>query len=901
MHRVSALAVVVSVLAVSLFVLPPTAARAYQPVVTKLHGRATTPQVSNEFGTSVAVTERWLLVGEPFHDDVANNAGAAHLYDARTGRYLRKLTAPDGQAFDRFGLSVALSGNLALVGAQFGDGVVVDSGAAYVFNVLTGALVSKLIAPDGVVTDIFGGSVALSGTLALVGANQESNEYGVFAGSAYVFNALTGALVRKLIAPDGTASDRFGESVALSGSRALVGASDADGGGSAYVLDAVTGDLLAKLTALDRAASDNFGWSVALSGNRALVGAFADDDLGSQSGSAYVFDARTGVQLRKLTAPDGAAGGRFGSSVSLSGNRALVGAATGNGVVAGSGAAYVLDVETGALMVKLMATDGAAGEQFGASVALSGNRALVGANLNDDVGNRAGAVYLYREVAAPLPLTSLSQARNFAPGVVEADFRSFGEATINADGEVAFPATMAGPGAGRRLAAAGLWSDVAGSLRLIARGGTDLGTGLLAGALGRPVFNRVDTFVNTGTLAGAGVTRANDLAILRSTAGGVPTVVLREGGTDALLAGGQWGSFPEVVQSHSGSDGDLAAMFQLQPGPGGVGRANDSGVVAANHDGTVLEVFREGAELASNPGVFWGQMLPRVSKSNERMSWIAALTGAGVTAANNQALYRIRPDSVGDEVLVARRGDAAAGGNGALYGTITGAAEDFSGSSIFRATLMGSGVTRANNEGLWRNTGTLVVRKGDEPDPVNEPGVVYSRFLKFWTAGTAQVVFQAALAGPGVNRRNDVALYLWHNGIVQRLLREGDAAQTEDGALISTINRVEVEPVNGEYAVLATLTGNRAANLALYTGGTEYGNVTDKKLARVPGLALRKGTAFGHGPGETVRLLSLLIGNTTDAAGVGAKGGPQAIEDDGNLVMTVLLSNRAVELMKGRP
>jgi hypothetical protein len=900
MNRVSALAVVVSVLAVSSFVLPPTAARAYQPVVTKLHGRATTPQAGNNLGLSVAATESWLLVGERDNSDVASEAGAAHLYDARTGRYLRKLTAPDGTPNAGFGGSVALSGNLALVGAQFGNGAVAGSGAAYVFNVLTGAPVVKLVAPDGANLDIFGCSVALSGTLALVGADADSNEKGNSAGSAYVFNALTGALVRKLTAPDGTAFHRFGSSVALSGNRALVGARFGDGAvagsGVAYVLDAVTGELVAKLAASDGAASDLFGTSVALSGNRALVGAPGESDLGNQSGSAFVFDARIqGTELRKLTAPDGEEFDNFGHSVALSGNRALVGA-WGNDD-GSRGSAYVLDAGTGGLVVKLMAPDRALLDFFGHSVALSGNRALVGMPGDDDLGNSAGAAYLFREVAAPLPLTSLSQARNFAPGLVDTEFRAFGEAVMNADGEVAFPATLMGPGAGRGAAAAGLWSDVAGSLGLIARGGTDLGGGLLAGALGRPVFNRGADFLTTGTLSGAGVSRANDLAILRSTAGGLPTVVLREGGTDAALQGGQWGAFHQVVQSHMGPEGDLGVAFAMKLGPGGVDRFSDSGVLLGNHDGTVLGAFLEDFPLGSVPDVFWGQVAPRVSKTGGLLVWSAALTGA-VTPADSAGVFMKVP-TIQLPIVVARKGAPAPGTAAIPFAAFTGEAGTVVDAVIYRATL-GAGATRADNEGLW-GFGTLLARKGDQPDAANEPGVVYSRFLKFWPAGPVRVIFQVTLAGTGVRRTNDVALYLWDNGVVQRLLREGDAAQTEDGAVISTINRVDVEPVNGEYAVLASLTGNRAANLALYTGSALFGNNTDKKLARVPGLALRKGTAFQAPSGETTRLLSLLIGNTTDATGAGAKGGPQAINFDGNLVMTVLLSNRAVELMKGKP
>jgi len=132
----------------------------------------------------------------------------------------------------------------------------------------------------------------------------------------------------KLTASDAAVFDVFGISVSISGNTALVGASgDDDRGfrtGSAYLFDITTGNQLAKLTASDATADDRFGKSVAISGNTALVGVSGDDDAGRSSGSAYLFDVTTGNQLAKLTASDAAANDAFGISVSISGNTALV-------------------------------------------------------------------------------------------------------------------------------------------------------------------------------------------------------------------------------------------------------------------------------------------------------------------------------------------------------------------------------------------------------------------------------------------------------------------------------------------------------------------------------------------------------------------------------------------------
>ena len=180
-----------------------------------------------------------------------------------------------------------------------------------------------------------------------------------------------------------------------SGTTALVGSfRDDDNGsssGSAYLFDTTTGSLLQKLTAPDGAADDWFGWSVAVSDTTALVGSFRDDDNGSSSGSAYLFDTTTGSLISKLTAPDGAFGDNFGRSVAVSGTTALVGSYLDDDNALASGSAYLFDTTTGDLISKLTAHDGAAGDIFGYSVAISGTTALVGSLFDDDNGPRSGS------------------------------------------------------------------------------------------------------------------------------------------------------------------------------------------------------------------------------------------------------------------------------------------------------------------------------------------------------------------------------------------------------------------------------------------------------------------------------------------------------------------------------
>src|SRR6185503_19688910 len=193
---------------------------------------------------------------------------------------------------------------------------------------------------------------------------------------------------------DAAAGDLFGDSVAVSGDTAVVGAiGDDDGGtssGSAYVFVRSAGvwSQQQKLTASDALAGDEFGYSVAVSGDTAVVGARSDSDAGTFSGSAYVFVRSAGVwsQQQKLTASDAAAGDFFGFSVAVSGDTAVVGAIFDDDAGSGSGSAYVFVRSAGvwSQQQKLTASDAAASDSFGASVAVSGDTAVVGASFDSD-------------------------------------------------------------------------------------------------------------------------------------------------------------------------------------------------------------------------------------------------------------------------------------------------------------------------------------------------------------------------------------------------------------------------------------------------------------------------------------------------------------------------------------
>jgi hypothetical protein len=360
--------------------------------------------VGDLFGNTVSISGTTTIVGVKQDDDNGSDSGSAYLFDTVTGLQIAKLLPNVGVANAGFGVSVAIDGTTAIVGAWLDTGVAPSTGSAYLFDTVTGLQLAKLLPGDGSFADSFGVSVAISGTTAIVGAYQDDDN-GMTSGSAYVFDTVTGLQIAKLLPSDGSAGDEFGFSVSISGTTAIVGASkDADNGpfsGSAYLFDTVTGLQLAKLLPGDGATSDQFGLSVAISGTTAIVGAQGDDDNGTQSGSAYLFDTVSGLQTAKLLPDDGAFADFFGFSVSISGTTAIGGAYRADDNGGQSGSAYLFDTVTGLQILKLLPSDGATEDNFGISVAISGPTAIVAAFADDDDGTNSGSAYLFSTVPPP--------------------------------------------------------------------------------------------------------------------------------------------------------------------------------------------------------------------------------------------------------------------------------------------------------------------------------------------------------------------------------------------------------------------------------------------------------------------------------------------------------------------
>ncbi len=375
-------------------------------------------QPFDNFG-HVAIDGKRAVVGAYRSDPGGvSSRGAAYVFVQTGGVWKQeaKLIAEDGREGDQFGRAVALQGDMIVVGAplaSLGEGVTFE-GAAYVFARVDGvwSQQQKIVAFDASPDDRFGESISIDGERMIVGSWRDDFGTRQDQGSAYIYSREGGSwgFSAKLVAPDGAAFDEFGQNVTIKGGLALVGAwMDDNAGnsnqGSVHVFSEAGADWfhVAKLIAADGASGDRFGFAVALGRDVALVGApFNDVEGSADQGAVYAF-RRSGAewtQSQKIVASDGIADDRYGFSVAMERDSAVVGAfgADVTGLV-NQGSAYVLSStggnwqETGVLL----ADDGDAGDQFGFKVALCEGIAVVGA-INDDVAANVdqGSAYIFR-------------------------------------------------------------------------------------------------------------------------------------------------------------------------------------------------------------------------------------------------------------------------------------------------------------------------------------------------------------------------------------------------------------------------------------------------------------------------------------------------------------------------
>ena len=409
------------------------------------------PAAYDEFGTGVAISGNTAVIGAPKDDDnSATDSGSVYVFvrSGTTWTEQEKLTGGSGTTSVQLGHSVSISGDFVVAGARYTSDDGTNSGAAYVFR-RTGTSTwhsgTKILASwDAAAGDQFGQSVAIDGDHVIIGAHLDTDN-GRDSGSAYIFHkSLTSDTIDPIITLTGANPDTVDmiptytepgysvDKVASVADNALSNLTTSTAGdywitytatdphgnsGTAdrkVIITDADWDTETKIVASDDAAEDVFGTTVAMDGDYAIVGAPRNDDGGTNSGCAYIF-RRTGANTwdsgYKIVASDDAANDEFGHSVAISGDYAIVGAWFDDDTASGSGSAYIFrrtGTNTWDTGTKIVASGTPrAGDQFGQSVAIDGDFAIVGApgvdsynNIGVKTASNLGAAYVFRRFGA---------------------------------------------------------------------------------------------------------------------------------------------------------------------------------------------------------------------------------------------------------------------------------------------------------------------------------------------------------------------------------------------------------------------------------------------------------------------------------------------------------------------
>ena len=359
---------------------------------------------NDQFGAKVSASGEYVLIGAHRDDDNGESSGSAYVYwPNSTGTWIRfKLVPADGGAGHFFGSDVSIDGNIALVGARNDHTKTAFSGSAYLFERQSSGVwtqLQNLYPSDAEVEDNFGYSVALSGDICVIGATSWAGQAGK---AAYVYERQPNGLWEESarLQPEGLSGDGFGSSVATDGESIVVGVPyDDDLGtnsGSAFVYSqSESGDWaqVAKLLGSGIGSDHHFGRNVEVDGETIMVS-------GNQGnyGHVYVFE-RSGssdwAEVQAIADPHGPSGHAFGGAVALEGDVAVIGSYLDSGVDQFTGTARVYVHELGQWTYRhfLRASDGSS--RFGAAVDISGETVVIGAYGDDDNGTDSGSAYIF--------------------------------------------------------------------------------------------------------------------------------------------------------------------------------------------------------------------------------------------------------------------------------------------------------------------------------------------------------------------------------------------------------------------------------------------------------------------------------------------------------------------------
>jgi len=369
---------------------------------------------NKKFGISVSISGDYAVVGAVGSTLNGVTPGGAYFYKKINNcwEFLEKHLSKAIE-YDSYGFSVAISGDIAVVGAIYDDDQDPNEGAVYVYkldkNTDKWIFSQKLYANDASESSLFGYSISISDNNLIVGAAHE-RENGSFGGSVYIYKKRDDGWgdCQKISAYDGKQGDQFGYSVSISDNYALVGAktsSDCAGNNSGsvyfYKKNETSYSFIQKVCASDADYNDQFGCSVSINDKYAVIGANQKND---RSGSAYIFknEDNNWIEIQKL---NGKTGDWFGTAVSIDGNILVIGANHySSGLKAGTGIVYLYKLinNNWEYYTSLEANDRDSLDVFGSSVSIFSENILIGA---DGKNSSTGKAYIYSNVLEELTIS----------------------------------------------------------------------------------------------------------------------------------------------------------------------------------------------------------------------------------------------------------------------------------------------------------------------------------------------------------------------------------------------------------------------------------------------------------------------------------------------------------------
>ena len=370
----------------------------------------------DEFGRAMAISGDTLVVGMQRYSEVSDDRGTVFVYTLRGDQWVRQpnVSSNGTEENDRFGNAVDFDGKRLIVGAYSSNAPKGDSGAAYIFTRQGDGWVeqAKLVADDGEAFDWFGSSVAIDGDLAVVGAiREDSKGFDSESGAAYIFrrNGESWIQEAKVVGLTTRANDNFGHTVETNGEIVAVGVPKGGSAdrGAVYIFHFQDNKWRQDGVALTVRSGDNFGESISLENQTMIVGSPRDDnvvvdedDERGPTGAAYVFRKRSGrwEHITKLLPHDAKDSDDYGYAVAIDAGIAVIGSPDhyAGGPLSGAAYIYVKKGEKWLKQAKLIDKLSSAEDEFGYAVAITNDTAVVGSRQSDRRGINAGAVYVYK-------------------------------------------------------------------------------------------------------------------------------------------------------------------------------------------------------------------------------------------------------------------------------------------------------------------------------------------------------------------------------------------------------------------------------------------------------------------------------------------------------------------------